>query len=81
MQLLRNIPWNGDHKTMDTSDLEVNGPLSKVSNGFVQNSPHVYYTDELFKLLCEVQFWNEENGTFVFSLKREEYSSLVNVSL
>jgi hypothetical protein len=71
MQLLRNIPWNGDHKTMDTSDLESKWIFVESIKWICAKFAARYFTaenrtDELFKLLCEVQFWNDENGKFFF---------------
>lgn len=84
MQLLRNIPWNGDHKTMDTSDLESKWIFVESIKWICAKFAARYFTaenrtDELFKLLCEVQFWNDENGKFFFFFFKSNISFLIKL--
>ena len=77
MQLLRNIPWKENHTT-DKSDLKSEWAFVESIKWICAKYAARYFTDEeqpdeLFKLLYEIQFWNDENSKFVFIKKLDSY--------
>ena len=71
MQLLRKIPWKDDQIMADKSDRKSEWAYVESIKCICAKYATRYFmaedrTDELFKLLCDVQHWNDENGKLVF---------------
>ncbi len=71
MQLLREIPWKDDEKMTDDCDWKTEWSYVEsikwicakyATRSFMAQDR----TDDLFKLLCYIQHWNDENGKLVF---------------
>jgi hypothetical protein len=71
MQLLREIPWKDDEIMTDKSDLKTEWSHVESIKWICAKYATRYFmaedrTDDLFKLLCDIQHWNDENGKLVF---------------